>query len=295
MKLGMESVINALKRVSPLLKPLEEPSKARKVYALIPSTPGHDMPDLLQDLSQSDLTEKQQDGQTIMHLLATYRALSFLPADAKTKEVFLVKNSTDEIPLHTAAYQGCLDQVPRWLLTRDLLLTKDRGGATVIHAAAWAGTTQHLPQENLHVSDLELKLIDGKTLVHNAASKGFLTRLPVGWVTTETITARDDHNSTPIHEAALSGNLSKVPREFLTFDNLTLKDNDGDSPLSYGIDNEELTCIPDLSYPGCMNLGNAEQQKWVAFFDENRLTGAELQKVRMTWDNLEKSGGWQIL
>lgn len=295
MKLGIDTVLSALKRVAPLLKPLEDLSQARKIYALIPSTPGHDMPELLNGVPEASLTELQPDGQTIVHRLATYRALHYLPVNSKTSAVFAVKSSTDETPLHAAAYHGSLDQIPKRILTREALLMKDQSGATVIHAAAWAGSIQQLPQENLRVSDLELRLLGGKTLVHRAADKGYLERLPAGWVTRTTMTARDDNESTPVHQAALSGNLEKVPREFLTYDLLTMKDNDGDSPLSYAVDNEEVGCIPDLSYPGYMKLKHEVQQQWLDFFDENCLTGEALKEIKTTWANLERSGNWQSL
>lgn len=189
--------------------------------------------------NQSDVSVKDKQGQTALHLIPHYSI------DEAKKISYLLKAGADinavdakgATPLHVAAAEGCLASVEPLVKYKADINSRDTDGLTVLHRAAQSLTDSEAIIELLIAKGANVNMRDnsGLTAICHAAEHGTLNSLQILVANGADMFVRSSTGETVLHMAVKKYHMPLEKVEFLMERgvNVNLLDFSGTSPLHY--------------------------------------------------------------
>ncbi len=190
------------------------------------------------ELTEKDVTECDEKGQTLLHHCAKEGYWGHLPTELTDKRHWKPTFDGTTVPMY-----AMMGNVLSWLkedeLTDSKLTIKDKRGRSLLSIACVAGNLDQIPKESLTPKVLSAKHEKKNSFLHLIAEGNSFRDLPPETLNESLLSLKGDGEKSIYHILAENGNIWLLPKKLLTPQGLLLEDNQGITPLNILLKKED--------------------------------------------------------
>ena len=183
------------------------------------------------DLTEKDVLECDEKGQTLLHHCAKEGYWGHLPSKLTDKKYWKPTFEGTTVPMY-AMMGNVLSWLDKEELAESQLTIKDQQGRSLLSLACAAGNLDHITKESLTPKVLSAKHQGQDSFLHLIAGGKSFRDLPPEVLNENLLSLKGEEGKSVYHILAENGNIWLLPKELLTPKGLLLEDNQGITPLN---------------------------------------------------------------